>query len=215
VTLPYTEVLSAFSVSNKKSPRKHNYSQAKNRSKINKMNKKTRQQRVRYAGAAYQLCGRQADFGRVMRSSDHKYEYDRMAREYIANKIGRSTSDGINMNGKKEKDVWKRSSQLVGRYRPGAALPKINCLRRKHKHPHPHVPPHSLTRRFVETNSAVEIPIGTRVERALIVEVPAMVSFADGRTQMAASMKNDSQYKNTVKKGRTHKQTAWGYYHAY
>ena len=92
------------------------------------------QRRVRYADAAYQLCGRQADYHRVLAGADHRREYDRMVREYIANgDRDRDRDDKIGGGrGEKVKGMKKVVAvEILGRYRPGSPLPKISCVRRK------------------------------------------------------------------------------------
>jgi len=71
------------------------------------------QQRTHYADAAYQVCGYQGDYNRVLASSDYTVEYDRIVREYI-------TTDSSNME-------QKRSTVASARYTPASPLPEFKC----------------------------------------------------------------------------------------
>merc|ERR1712086_193016 len=71
------------------------------------------QQRTHYADAAYQVCGYQGDYNRVLASSDYTVEYDRIVREYI-------TIDSSNME-------QKRSTAASARYTPASPLPEFKC----------------------------------------------------------------------------------------
>merc|ERR1711865_1196303 len=71
------------------------------------------QQRTHYADAAYQMCGYQGDYNRVLASSDYTVEYDRIVREYIS-------TDSSNME-------EKRSTVASARYTPASPLPEFKC----------------------------------------------------------------------------------------
>jgi len=64
------------------------------------------QQKTRYADAAFQFCGRQSDYNRVLQAHDHRHEYDKIVREY-------STTDNGDFS----------------RFRPGSPLPELKCRR--------------------------------------------------------------------------------------
>lgn len=68
--------------------------------------RKAQQQRVRYADAAFQFCGRQRDYQRVAEAVDHRHEFDRIVREYTTESSRRLKSS---------------------RYRPGSSLPDLDC----------------------------------------------------------------------------------------